>query len=108
MAVTCDRIESFWDEHSRVPFRVDELPEQKWRDCTTKDAWGRELRWLSDGVSRVRVWSLGRDGKPGGTGEDADMGMEFDGSRMQGDRVSRGPGLGMAPSWAARKSRGRD
>ena len=87
------RIETFWNQHGRVPTKVSELPDVKDHDCSMKDGWGRELHWLSDGKSMVRVWSLGRDGKPGGTGEDADMEVVFVGKqRVQDDfpRIRRG------------------
>jgi hypothetical protein len=48
-----------------------------------KDGWGRELHWVSDGKTRVTVRSLGRDGKPGGTGEDADLEILFVGTQKE-------------------------
>ncbi len=45
---------------------LDELPE---------DPWGREYQYLYPGVHReFDVWSLGRDGSPGGEGVDAEIG----------------------------------
>jgi len=41
------------------------------------DGYGRKLKWESDGIGRVRVFSLGRDGIVGGTGDDADTEVEF-------------------------------
>ncbi len=39
------------------------------------DPWGREYLYeLAEDGQRVRVYSLGRDGTEGGTGEDADIG----------------------------------
>ena len=80
LMVTRNRIEQFWEKHQRVPNSPDELPVQKNRDCSMKDGWGRELKWGYDGKSRVKVWSLGRDGIAGGTGEDADIETVFEGS----------------------------
>jgi hypothetical protein len=77
LIVTYGRIETYWNEHGRVPTKPDELPDVKGRDCSMKDGWGRELHWVSDGASRVTVRSFGRDGKPGGTGEDADLEIVF-------------------------------
>jgi general secretion pathway protein G len=37
-----------------------------------KDAWGREFLYQSDGKTYL-VRSLGKDGKPGGSGVDADL-----------------------------------
>ncbi len=66
LSVTKHRIGKFWNEHGKVPTHPDELPDEKDRNCEMKDGWGRELHWESDGTSRVRLWSLGRDGKPQG------------------------------------------
>jgi hypothetical protein len=81
--VAFDRIQDFWNEHGRVPMVPAELPDVRNRDCSMKDGWGRELRWESDGKSKVKVWSLGADGKPGGTGEDADMEVTFIGRQKR-------------------------
>jgi len=82
---TYHRIQNFWNEHGRVPTKPAELPNVKDHDCSLTDGWGRELHWDSDGVSNVKVWSLGRDGKPGGTGEDADTEVAFAGKRKRQD-----------------------
>jgi general secretion pathway protein G len=40
-----------------------------------KDPWGNQYQYLSPGIhGEVDVFSLGADGQPGGTGEDADVG----------------------------------
>ncbi len=40
------------------------------------DPWGRPYQYRTPGkTSEFEVFSLGRDGKPGGTGEDADIGI---------------------------------
>jgi general secretion pathway protein G len=44
-------------------------------DKLPKDPWGNAYQYLSPGVhGEVDVFSLGADGQPGGTGEDADIG----------------------------------
>jgi len=40
------------------------------------DGWGRPYQYESDGGS-VRIWTLGRDGLPGGVGPDADLSLQF-------------------------------
>src|SRR5260221_8503334 len=41
------------------------------------DPWGRPYVYRVPGAKgEFEVYSLGRDGKPGGTGEDADIGLE--------------------------------
>jgi hypothetical protein len=81
LLVTHNRIQKFWNQHGKVPTKPTDLPDEKNRDCSMTDGWGRELHWESDGVSKVKVWSLGRDGKPAGTGENADMEVEFVGKQ---------------------------
>jgi len=40
-----------------------------------KDAWGHEYQYRSPGEhGEYDLWSYGRDGRPGGEGEDADLG----------------------------------
>ncbi len=44
-------------------------------DRLNKDPWGNPYQYLSPGVhGEVDLFSLGADGKPGGTGVDADIG----------------------------------
>ncbi|WP_394778669.1 type II secretion system major pseudopilin GspG [Undibacterium sp.] len=44
-------------------------------DKLPKDPWGNPYQYLSPGIrSEVEVFSLGADGQPGGTGNDADIG----------------------------------
>ena len=44
-------------------------------DKMPKDAWGNDYQYLSPGLKgEVDVISLGADGQPGGSGEDADIG----------------------------------
>jgi general secretion pathway protein G len=44
-------------------------------DKLQKDPWGNPYQYLSPGVkAEVDLFSLGADGQPGGTGEDADIG----------------------------------
>jgi general secretion pathway protein G len=44
-------------------------------DKLSKDPWGNPYQYLSPGIhTEVDVFSLGADGQPGGTGEDADIG----------------------------------
>ena len=44
-------------------------------DKMPKDAWGNDYQYLSPGVKgEVDIISLGADGQPGGSGDDADIG----------------------------------
>lgn len=48
----------------------------KYIATVSDDGWGRPYQYESDGGS-VRIWTLGRDGLPGGTGADADISVQF-------------------------------
>jgi general secretion pathway protein G len=44
-------------------------------DKLPKDPWGSQYQYLAPGIhGEVDLFSLGADGQPGGTGEDADVG----------------------------------
>jgi len=77
LAIMRERLGRFSEEHQTVPTRLEELPQLKGREISTKDGWRREFGWYSDGERTVKVWSFGRDGKPGGVGDDADLQMTF-------------------------------
>ena len=48
-------------------------------DRLNKDPWGNPYQYLSPGTrSEVDIFSLGADGQPGGTGNDADIGSWAD------------------------------
>lgn len=72
---TKDRIHMYWKEHRRLPSATSELPSRpnksKGSNRTT-DGWGREIVWSQPDERTIRLSSLGKDGKPGGTGEDED------------------------------------
>jgi hypothetical protein len=73
------RIEKFVALNGRMPRTLSELPSEPNRDCETTDAWGRPLCWSYDApAAKFTVWSLGRDGKSGGTGVDEDIYITFD------------------------------
>ncbi len=47
------------------------------KDGALKDPWGRPYEYLSPGSgSAYDLYSLGRDGKPGGSGPDADINLD--------------------------------
>jgi hypothetical protein len=62
----------------RFPSTVDGLGPlaPKYVASVGEDGWGRPYRYESDGGS-ARIWTLGRDGIPGGTGADADLSVQF-------------------------------
>jgi hypothetical protein len=58
--------------HNCLPKSLGDLPEIPGKIDRVQDAWGRDII-MSFADGKGTLTSLGRDGKPGGTGDDADM-----------------------------------
>jgi hypothetical protein len=58
--------------HDALPTSVDQLPRIEGFTNEVTDGWGRAIFWRVEG-NEVTLISYGRDGAPGGSGEDADM-----------------------------------
>jgi hypothetical protein len=72
MHMTKRRILRFAATHGSLPTSLEQLPCIEGYVNETTDGWGRPILWRIDGDD-VILTSYGRDGVPGGTGEDADM-----------------------------------
>lgn len=72
------RIRTAFKQGRSIPADLTTLPEHRRDSVDVNDGWGRPMtaRWLVGGT--VELLSLGRDGRPGGTGEDADLRGVFD------------------------------
>jgi len=70
---TMVRIHPYMVEHRDYPPDLTVLPERKGYYNKITDAWGRRLLYSVDEDGIITVSSLGRDGKPGGEGRDADI-----------------------------------
>jgi len=71
------RILRFARANDRLPATLEELPPSASLGNTTNDGWGHPIvvSFAPDGT--VTLTSYGRDGVPGGTGEDADIVTSF-------------------------------
>lgn len=58
--------------HDSLPTSINDLPEIPEKLNRVQDAWGRDIL-MSFADAKATLTSLGRDGKPGGIGEDADV-----------------------------------
>ena len=67
------RIHMYMLEHREYPPDLTVLPEREGHDNRLTDGWGRPLLFSVDEEGIITVSSLGRDGKPGGDGPDADI-----------------------------------
>jgi hypothetical protein len=66
------RILRYASVHNVLPHSAGELPVIDRYHNGVKDGWGRVIHWQAEG-NRVTLVSYGRDGIPGGIGEDADV-----------------------------------
>jgi hypothetical protein len=67
------RIQMHIARHRRFPASLDELPKRKGHANRTTDGWHRPLIYRIEEDNFVTLLSLGKDGQPGGTGENADI-----------------------------------
>jgi hypothetical protein len=76
LCVMKQRILRYARTHDALPESPHDLPEIPGKVNEVRDAWGRDIRMsLADG--KATLTSLGRDGQPGGAGDDADMSGVF-------------------------------
>ena len=67
------RIQRFAIEHNHLPSSLRETAEIPGYDNSIKDAWGFPIIYSVDTNGVVTLTSLGKDNKPGGNGDNADM-----------------------------------
>jgi hypothetical protein len=70
------RILRFATAYGVLPNTIDELPRIEGFDNGVKDGWGRPILWRIE-AEKVILTSYGRDGVPGGVGEDTDLVATF-------------------------------
>lgn len=83
--LTIERIDSYissinkFAKHSAiVPNSLEELPRKNYLSYMSEDGWGRKLRYSVDTDKHtLTVFSLGKDGAAGGTGEDSDIYVSY-------------------------------
>lgn len=73
---TSNRIETYLNEHKELPPRLDALAESDGGKVPV-DLWKRTLVYEIGPDGSFTLGSLGRDGQPGGRGEDADQLRRF-------------------------------
>jgi type II secretory pathway pseudopilin PulG len=77
MMTTEQRIREYVAVHHCFPTGLSDLPPlEKNRDGDLADGWGRPIQYTIEGQT-VTLLSLGKDGRPGGTGQDADIQVSF-------------------------------
>ena len=82
------RIGLYYFRSKHLPPDLTALPVRESFENRTTDAWDRPLLYSVDSADSFKLSSLGRDGVPGGTGDDADIISKF---RVTGGEVQRLP-----------------
>ena len=67
------RIQRYAASNNALPSSLSQTKEIAGHDNSIKDAWGREIIYTADANGLVTLASLGKDNKPGGTGDNTDM-----------------------------------
>lgn len=78
------RVQLYAETNRAVPLSLDALPRRKRYANQTTDGWYRPLQYRVTPDDVITITSLGRDGKPGGTGEDADISVSYRSKRRDG------------------------
>jgi len=71
------RLHDYYAVNHRLPASLSDIPVEANKDNEVVDGWGRPIQYSSNGTT-VTLLSLGKDGRRGGTGEDADIVDTFD------------------------------
>lgn len=70
--------------HKAVPSSLDVLPKREGYVNRTTDSWNRPLQYHIADDGMLTLTSYGADGKPGGTGEDADISVSYHSTKPDG------------------------
>ncbi len=84
MWVVKRRILRYAHSHNQLPRSLSDLPIMQGFVNDIRDEWGRVIAYAVSPSGLVTLTSLGRDGKSGGTGKDADMVATFPSHDGQG------------------------
>ncbi len=74
---TYARINIYASVHGELPKSLSLLPARSGYRNRILDGWGRPLLYGIDESGIITITSLGKDGKPGGIGEDADISIRY-------------------------------
>jgi hypothetical protein len=76
LKVISGRISGWVSENGRVPESLQDIYKEVDMNGFFKDAWGHEIKYFFNG-STITLLSYGKDGIPGGLGENADIYYTF-------------------------------
>jgi len=87
------RIPEYLKQHHQLPDRLADIPTvESYNDCLT-DGWGRDIMYFKNSDGTYTLLSYGKDGKPGGTGENADIQETFNVSELTSEITRRTLGV---------------
>ena len=84
MMETFVRIQLYARQSNSIPLSLDVLPRRAGYANRTTDGWQRPLKYELSNDSILRLTSRGRDGQPGGQGDDTDQCMAFHARKPDG------------------------
>lgn len=84
MGETFARVNLYAEQHHEIPSSLAVLLKREGYANQMADGWGRPLQYSVGDDGRLKLTSLGRDGTPGGTEEDADISKPYLGERSDG------------------------
>lgn len=84
MDETFVRVGLYAETNKSLPPSLNVLPKREGYLNRTTDGWGRGLRYTVAGDGVITLQSLGKDGKPGGEGENADISRSYRTRRPDG------------------------
>lgn len=77
MYVIFYRVVKYVEKNGDLPKNILDLPKREGANNRINDGWGRRIMYSIEN-NKVILKSFGKDGKPGGTGESADIIGQFD------------------------------
>jgi len=78
------RMDIYAKTNRAIPLSLNILPQREGYDDSTTDGWGRPLIYSLTKEGLLTLTSMGKDGKPGGAGEDADISVSFHARKPDG------------------------
>ncbi len=85
--VVRNAINNFIADNGRAPSNMVEIARYRPVDTVWNDGWGRPLLYQVNSLGVASLTSLGKDGRPGGAGQDADMVWTFALKDSSGDWI---------------------
>ena len=84
MEVTKEQILKYAKDMNVLPSGLSQLPLKKDKTNSLNDGWGRSIRYEVDSNGIISLTSLGKDGRPGGEGNAADIICSFPAKQADG------------------------